>query len=284
MISIDFVAGSHGHFLEYVCNKFIAKIASDFTPFNHLGASHQTSLEYIKNRVFVADHYSEKGLSVSSRVIRITFKYDDLLVLTSGAFLRVGDVGIIDHELEIDTYNKLKNSKYYLYLIDSINSAYPDYEISPSNPNCPRFVLREYFKFGFKIPEHHGYIKKLNQLQYKHTDVIDFQYHNFYNYELFLSGIKELAKLFNVRIDENELLTLWNSFISKQIFRGLKTQCDSIIDHVVNGTKTNIPVLTMLQESYINGMLEKKFAAEMPFHQDRYFTNTEQIRNYLCLK
>mgnify|MGYP003633370510 CR=1 FL=1 len=40
MISIDFVPGSHGHFLEYVCNKYIMGQSIDFNPFNSIGASH----------------------------------------------------------------------------------------------------------------------------------------------------------------------------------------------------------------------------------------------------
>ena len=40
-IYIDFIGGSHGNFLEFVCNVFIAKIkTANFLPFNSAGASH----------------------------------------------------------------------------------------------------------------------------------------------------------------------------------------------------------------------------------------------------
>ena len=44
-ISIDFVAGSHGHFLEYMCNRFIADIGIDFAPFK--------DPYYVENSVFI---------------------------------------------------------------------------------------------------------------------------------------------------------------------------------------------------------------------------------------
>jgi hypothetical protein len=285
MISIDFVAGSHGHFLEYICNTFIANIPSEVLPFNKLGASHIKSKDYNKNKLFVADHYSENNLPLSDKIIRITFEHDDLLTLTSGAFLRAGDVGIEDNLLETDTYNKLLNSKYYTYLIDTNNSAYPYNQISAGNPDCPRYILREFFKFGFKHPEKHGFIGKLDQLKYGHSaNVVDFSYKNFYNYELFERNIKELASAFNATVDADSLKEIWEIFISKQIFKDRKTQCDLIIDKTLTNQNFAISALSLLQESYINGILEKQFEIEMPFYQPQYFTSTKEIRQHLCLK
>jgi hypothetical protein len=36
-----------------------------------------------------------------------------------------------------------------------------------------------------------------------------------------------------------------------------------------------------MQESYINGRLEDIFKKEMPFQQDLYFTNTEDVLYYI---
>lgn len=285
MISIDFVAGSHGHFLEYICNSFIAHISSDHIPFNKLGASHNKSADYQKNKLFVANHYSELNLSMTDKIIRITFDYDDLLTLTSGAFLRVGNIGIENNLLEKDTYNKLFKSKYYIHLIDEINTAYPCNQISAETPDCPRFVLREFFKFGFKNPENHGFVKKLKQLKYKSdANVIDFAYKNFYNYDLFESNINKLGAVFNTTIDTDSLKKVWKIFIDKQIFKDYQKQCDLIIDKVLTNQNFIIPSLSLFQESYINGVLEKQFEIEMPFYQPQYFTSTKEIQQHLCLK
>ena len=101
MISIDYVAGSHGYFLEYVCNKHICNMNVDFLPFNSVRASHLKTKKYIENRIFHAQHFTNKGLSTSDRVIRVTYDHNDLLLLMSGAFLRIANSGIETNELEI---------------------------------------------------------------------------------------------------------------------------------------------------------------------------------------
>lgn len=285
MISIDFVAGSHGRFLEYVCNKHVARTTAEHSPFNKLGASHLVTKEYLDSKVFYADHYSELKLPIAKKIIRITFDYDDLLPLTVGTFFRAGDSNIEEGQLDINTYSKLKDSFFYS-LIDSINSTYPEANLSPVNPDCPRHILREFFKFGFRDPETNGFVQKLKELNYSlEHDVFDFPFKNFYNKELFVQGIKAISKWTGVNdINTSELDSLWAEFYDKQKHKHLKSYCDSIIDAVVKLENVPISNLSILQESYVNGMLEKQFNKEMPFYQPLYFKTTNEIISYLCLK
>jgi len=124
MISIDFVPGSHGHFLEYVCNKYIMGQQIDFDPFNSAGASHAKfqNEEYNRDKQFSALHYSIENIPRTDDVVRITVDHDDLLLLTAGTFLRAGDSNInLDH-LETNTFNILSGSKYFSYLIDALTT------------------------------------------------------------------------------------------------------------------------------------------------------------------
>lgn len=283
MISIDFIAGSHGNFLEYMCNKFIAKLDMNFLPFNKLGASHVKP--YISDKVFFADHYSQLNKPLSNKIIRIIYNEDDLLLFSSVSLLRAGDYGIDNNQLELNTYDKL-NNVHYSHLIDNLNSSYPEYKLSKNNPDCPRFVLREFFKFGFKKPEIHGLIEKSKVLQYPSDyDVIDFPFNSFYNYELFLMDFKKLAVWYNNEsIDEDLLKNIWHEFIQKQIYKDHKKQCDGIINSIIRLECLDIPELSLFQESYINGILENKFGIEMPFFQKDYFKSTSEIIKHLCLK
>jgi hypothetical protein len=285
MISIDFVAGTHGNFLEFVCNKFIAKQDINFLPFNHLGASHLKSDQYRNHRVFIAKHYFELKIAHSSKLVRILFNHDDLLLLSAGCLYRAGNSGIEEDLLEINTYFKLKNNKFFSYLIDSINSAYPDNQISPSNPNCSRFILREFFKFGFKDPEVNGLTKQLNELKSpKNCDMIDFYYHEFYNKQLFMKKLTKLSQWCGTSLNTDGLDLVWQEFYDQQFQKDLKYYCDTIIDQVIALENKPIPKLSMLQESYINGILEKKFSIEMLFKQTEYFKTTGEIIQHLCLK
>ena len=285
MISIDFVAGTHGNFLEYVCNVYISNLEVDYLPFNSLGASHLKTKKYLDSRVFVANHYSELKIPLYKKIVTIKFEPDDLLLLTSNAFFKAGDSNIHNNELEVDTYNKLYNSKYFVDLIEQINAAYPDSKISKDKPDCPRHVLREFFKFGFANPSLNGFTKKLEQLVYSHSyDTIDFHYKNFYNKDLFLEGIIKISCWTGIEIELKGLENLWQEFLKRQIFRDNKAQCDKIIKYVKDRLECPIPSLTMLQESYINGVLEKEFDVEMPFYQPVYFTNTREIIKHLCFE
>jgi hypothetical protein len=284
MISIDFVPGSHGNFLEYICNKFVANVPADFMPFNSLGACHNKSQNYQQYKIFIADHYSLNSLSLYQKIIRINFDFEDLLAVSSLCFLRAGDSNIDIDTLEFDTYNKLMQSKYFSSLIDRINVAYPEHKISEETTNCPRYVLREFFKFGFKHPELHGLIQYQNLLKYPDNyNVFDFNFKDFYNYKIFCDRIHTLSIWYgNTDINLN-LKTIWNEFIKRQIYKNNKNECDFIIDSVINLQNVQIKKLTLLQESYINGKLEKTFNLEMPFVQPNYFTDTKDIIEYLCL-
>ena len=57
MIYIDFQGGAHGNYLEYVCNRFLANIETNASPFDSLGASHIK--KYATPKQFSAWHYFE---------------------------------------------------------------------------------------------------------------------------------------------------------------------------------------------------------------------------------
>lgn len=280
LVSIDFVPGSHGQFLEYVCNKFIAKHSIDYLPFNKLGASHVNQRN--KNFNFIANHYSLNNLVKEKKVIKITFNGDDLLLLSSGCFLRAGDSGINVNNLEINTFNKLKNGFFY-NLVDQINNAYKDQvTLTAESPNCPRYILREFFKFGFKDSQLHGLIIDLQKFNYtRDTDVFEFKFEYFYNTDLFLEHIDKLAAWYGTTIELGELKELHEDFLSRQIFKDDKKQCDYLLDCVSTGRFEKIENISMLQESYINAKLENLFQIEMPFSQENYFKSTQEIVKYI---
>ena len=66
-------------------------------------------------------------------------------------------------------------------------------------------------------------------------------------------------------------------------FLNLNVLRDKIIRAVQEKTELEFDNLTILQESYINGNLERIYGKEMPFMQEQYFTNTKEIIEYLQL-
>ena len=114
--------------------------------------------------------------------------------------------------------------------------------------------------------------------------VFDFAFEKFYNTEMFVDQIKVLAKWYDTNIQNVDgLVELHQQFLDKQIFKNSKIQADSVIGAVQQRQEMPISGLSLLQESYINGVLERVYNIEMPFAQPVYFSNTNQIIKHLGL-
>lgn len=281
MIPIDFVAGAHGHFLEVLLNKFFGIVSDDFMPFDKLGSSHYNSLAYQQNRMFIAEHWFElypDEIQKFDKVISIQFDLDDLLLLSSVSLFRAGNSNIDNDKLEVDTYRKLKNS-YYGDLVDQIHIAYPFLNVN--DKHVPRNILREFFKFGFRDPHYNGYWKKQQQMRYSNL-VCVFNFKSFYNYDLLVNNLKKVETFVDLPFNFcSELKDLHSTFLKLNPYRDHKNQCDNIIKLIQSGVDTNIPKLTLFQESYINGQLELIYQKEMPFHDINYFTSTKNVLKYI---
>jgi hypothetical protein len=330
MIYIDFLAGSHGNYLEFICNKFLANIPCGHDPFNANGASHDKM--YLERKVFTAGHWFEfapaKQIISNSRVVKITICPDDLLALTSISLLRAGDYNINNDTLEIDTYNKLVAIPHYNMLLnDLINSYFQDNRVSgyqavkdPSwpgvdtiedfnslpenikyecsaihkltqpqfdknNPNCPRYILREFFKIGFKNPSQQGLMKKQSLMtDFDQSQTMGFPFAVFYNTTEFFNQLQQLANWLDMPFAVTpELTDLHTQFISRQPYRNAKTDCDQLLHKIYRKESFDLPALTLLQESYMNSCLEQYYQIEAPFEQPQWFSTSQQILEHFDL-
>ena len=325
MIYIDFQGGSHGNYLEFVCNKFLGKIDAPDMPFNKLGSSHNKN--YHGNKVFTAWHYFEfRGQHTelcNSKIISIQIDSADLLPLSSVSLLRAGDYNLDNDQLEIDTYNKLNNLDYCWVLENIIQNffqtqIYDSYqavrdpswpevnnmqdfknlpmwiqqeclnyhnlqllELSPQHPDCPRYLLREFFKISFKYPEQSGFITQQHKMQYNNTnDVFVFPFRAFYNMQEFQNQIQRIATWagFDFNVDD-KFIKLHKEFLQRQIFQNSKNYCDNLIQQIIDNKSFDLPKLDLLQESYISAQLELHYGRELT--STNWFVNSVEIQEYL---
>lgn len=282
-IPIDFVPGSHGHFLEVVLNTYFNITNLKERQFTSIGTSHVTTNDYINNRIFHADHWNERKKSTLDtflHIISIKYSQEDLLLLSSVSLLRAADQGIDNDTLEINTVGKLNNA-FYKNTLELIYQSYPF--LDRTNNDIPRYVLREFYKFGFKDPEVNGYWLEQKKLQYtKQAKVFYFNFSDFYDINLFVSRLKELELFLNKEFDFSaEFYQQHQKFISFIPYVNHKVVCDEIIASIQRSRDIPIPKLTLFQESYINGNLENIFNKEMPFCQNNYFTSTKDVLYYI---
>jgi hypothetical protein len=283
MIPIDFVAGSHGNFLETVLNKYFG-IAADDAVFTAIGTSHHKTNQYNQNKLFSAKHwfqlYPTTYLQQFDKVISIRFTQDDLLLLSSVSLLRAGDFNISNDCLEVDTRIKL-NNQYYRHVLDQIDRVYPF--LNKDEPCIPRNVLREFFKFGFRDPEINGYWQQQKQMVYPdNIDVLYVDFDSFYNIDKFVNQIKQIENFVGMTFDfSNDFYSHHRKFLNFIPYINDKHTCDHIVDCVKQNIHCHIPKLSLFQESYINGNLEQVFCKEMPFQSVDYFKFTTDMLYYI---
>lgn len=284
-ILIDFVAGTHGNFLEVVLNKGFGFDSDLRDSFTSLGTSHKKSLAYNNSKMFHAYHWSQRqdsSLSTAEKIISIRFSKKDLLLVSSISLLRTNDMAIDNDQLECNTFEKL-NNKFYHNTLQQIQLAYPKLKVDQKNCSIPRNILREFYKFGFKNPEDNGYWLKLQELVYPdNKKIIYFDFCDFYSQNQFIQALKKVEEFVELKFNFDEsLLDLHAKFLSLNSYISHKSQCDQIVFYIQQRLHKDIPKLTLFQESYINACLENIYKKEMPFHDLTYFTSTKDVLKYI---
>ena len=118
MIHIDFQGGSHGNYLEFVCNIIAGVHTINELPFTQNGTAHNKS--YKSKKVFYCGHYSYMSVPFTySKIVSIQFNVEDLLQIQQVSLLRAGEYNYDNNKLEINTFNKLNNT-HYRWVLDNI--------------------------------------------------------------------------------------------------------------------------------------------------------------------
>ena len=295
LIEIDFQGGTHGNFLDYVLNDCLSEQTIPM-PFTDIGTSHACSLNYKRYHQFVqSNHFNlESNPFTLDNIIVIEVDENvNLLSLQSMTFYRAGDKKLTEDELINNTYNALTkidegcSSFNYISLLKNLCRSY-NLELSETTPRCPRHILREFFKFQFKDPTVSEFvgprIEWIKNLKNTGKKIYVFPMSSFYDYEKFNNEISKIEEFFDLNFIKRQYKHAHEKFMQGlTYFLNLNVLPDKIISAVQEKTELEFGNLTFLQESYINGNLERIYGKEMPFLQEDYFTNTKEIIEYLQL-
>lgn len=156
-------------------------------------------------------------------------------------------------------------------------------ELNEHRPDCPRYVLREFFKLGFKHPEQSGFMAtQLKNLQCTTNDFFVFPFGNFYRMDDFVETIDALGQWSGHKLEsKTKLAELHQEFLARQPYRLSKQECDAILNKIYQQQSFELPRVDLLKESYINAQLELHYGKEMPFYQPVWFTHSDQIFEYI---
>jgi hypothetical protein len=250
-ICIDFYPGSHGNFLELVCNKMAGVNTVDPDPFYPNGAAHNKHYVETEQQVFFAEHWFFKASTPpTTKILSISFTADDALSLRQISFLRSGPYKFDTNTLENNTYHKL-NNEHYRSLLDEIIA---EYCIDESRPDCPRYILRDYFERNMAASILNTQSRYMVYEEYK--DVYRFPYGIMYNQNEFIEELKKVADWADLQYnDYDSIRNLHSEFLKRQPYKDSKHKCDQVINNILNKIDTGPNALNLFEESYVNAEL-----------------------------
>jgi hypothetical protein len=199
LAAIDFDPGMHGHFLEYICNKYIFNTPAPTLPFFKSGSSHgiNSDTNYQQHKYVTSGHYTYSKTPVNiNKVVYIKHNPKFDLVLLSNVIHRCyGSLG--NHE-DVDP-NQILN--WHLDIIKNDNATE---EASILKENIySKLIERTYFQ-------------PTNVTHFYKSEIFNFDFGNFFNLTDFLIELQNLANFFNqTLIVPPDLVDDWKMFIDK---------------------------------------------------------------------
>jgi len=295
MIHIDFQGGAHGNYLEFVCNK-IAGISVGMPFNSHGAAHNKVytgkKIFYAdhytwwpKPIVFdkiISIQIAKDDLLPLQQVSLLRardygYNNDQLEVDTYNKLNNVDYRWVLNEIVKNfftnqirDSYNAVKDPSWpevttmqeFKQLPELIKKECIEQhklellEISPTHPDCPRSVLREFFQIGFQQPAHHGFITRQQKIKYDESkQIYVFPFRCFYNKNNFLEEVKKIVDWAEISYTcQDDIAQLHDEFLARQFYKNSKIKCDEIVTQIKNN-KTNLPQVDLLEEAYINAKL-----------------------------
>ena len=267
MIAIDFAPGLHGHFLEYLINKFIFNVPSEGRSiFQDTGAAHCINWDktYQKNKVATCGHFSSFGHDYpknTEKIVWIKHVQDLDFVLLVNLFERCSPDAVKSNDFNINDIKKMHLEVMF------------DKSATTKNLRNNWFDKLE----GF----HNGKITSL-----KHSTnlpVFDFDYRSFFNLSNFILELEKTAQFLSMTLKfDLELVDLWKEFMSRNLGFQLYKKSNCLLEKIMSNESDEIND-DWRMHAYINYRLSKIFRLYdgILFEQEQYPKDTTIVHDLI---
>lgn len=175
----------------------------------------------------------------------------------------------------VKQYNKLPT-----HIQDELKNihGFKLFEFTASSPNCPRHILRDYYRRRFEFPEE--YLKLETKFQYEpSTNVYTIPFADVLKKDQFETHLRNISRWANSTVEFNytEFSKLYDKFIQKQPYCNLREHCDDLINRLKHQEIFEFEQLHLLEESRI--------LAELGidnYENDLWFSNSAEIYEKLA--
>jgi hypothetical protein len=268
MILLDYSPGTHGHFLEFVINRYIFNVdfSIDSIFQSTTGSAHVINIDktYQQNRVVISGHYSsllncKKYRKDASKIIFVKHNPKFDFVLLTNFF----------HRCHGDAMGKDANAELIM--------AYHK-EGMATDATSDKDLRGNWFA---KLNERHF----VNTEKRAQTDILvfDFNFDSFFDLTHFLYELRRVADYLDMTFKfDVSLVELWNEFIDRNQGYQAYTLGNKLLTHVYNNTSANIPNNWQLH-AYMNCVIANAFRlydGEL-FESELYPTNTQYIHKII---
>ena len=261
MIALDFAPGLHGHFLEYVTNRYIYDVNEIEDLFMSSGAVDRIKVleDYQKTKTVACGHYS-------------SYKHDYDKSCTQHVFIKHNpDLDII---LLTNIYHRCFDIKAYDYdaqkIIEfhrSVMSGGEDWELK--NNWYAKLVERHFDQTLMYTP---GDLPTFN-----------FDFACFFDFTKFVYELQKLSQFLNMTLRYDvSLYALWCEFMKRNQGYNLYTQANEILSFAYGNKQLEIPDDWKLH-AYLNFVLTNSFRIfDGQLHSDKkYPTDTCELYNII---
>jgi hypothetical protein len=265
IVALDFPPGSHGHFLEFVINKYIFKISADAkVKFQSSGAFHPINLDkdYQSNKIAHNGHFSSFNIKYpenTSKIVYIDHNPSLDIVLLTNIFYRCHPSAISAEDFNVNEINELH--KNYMKDMGTNDIDFRNNWFAKLNENLIPFVDS---KPKLDLP----------------TFYFDFK--NFFSFHEFCSELSSLGKFLSRNFQfEDSLAVLWKEFIDRNQGWQLYNLGNNLLELTFLNKKIEIPNDWKLQ-SYLNYCLSNMFNIfDGPLFDKAYPNNTFELKKII---
>lgn len=252
---IDFYAGSHGHFLEYMVNCWVFNGVRTKDLFTHTGACHgaKKNKYYQQESVIRCGHFSQFDIEVSQlpeKVIRIIVEdFVGTCCYQLNVVYRAGDIPKKDKEL----------ASIPSHILHDRSMLRNDYFAKLSDEQC-----------GISLP---------NQWKFQNVRSLEINMSSMYDFFLFLRTMRRIADFLEQKFSpDSELFYLWSEFMTRNQGWQSWILCNEILKDSIANRDRDIR-LEAEQQALLNVLLSRTlgvFDGDL-FDNPDYPTNTRKI-------
>jgi hypothetical protein len=272
-IQIIYAPGTFGHLLRWILDRFSpdCRFQHINDPWDENNRVHERHEKKLYNKKFIRSHqvrYDSLSLSVSpdAEKIIITFNKDELLFVERCSFYR-------------NPGNENEQRRYQNIISNSTNTVLSLFDLKQTVNS--KMVAKEISKIQLHDHENHSWWNTMLQF-ISHPNHQHFTIDAFFNNELFVSQLEKVDKRFklDLQIDKKIIESIVNR-INQMYVVQTKNRAQKVLDAIKNKENVDCSQLDILEQAWIEVILEKQHDSLIFPYGTNWFENTDQINEFL---